>query len=266
MTRREEWNKLRDSGSLYVYAKRGPHFLLNVRDNEISRDIYVSGSVESRKLSLALALLGLTRVDHLVDVGANLGEISICAVTSGLAQRVTAIEPDPENFRLLETNAALNGLLGTAAFAAHQAAAGTGIPETLQLVRNTENYGDHQIASGDRTDRTTNLVVTHVALDRIVELKANETALLFVDVQGFEVEVLRGAKQLLQRRCPLVLEISPRHLEQYGSLDVLLELTNHYEGYFDLGLHRPQLQSLSELQARFSDLKSRSRHTDIVIC
>lgn len=257
---------MRQSGSSYVYAKRGAHFLLNVKDNEISRDIYVSGALESRKLSLALALLGLDRVDHLVDVGANLGEISICALNLGLARRVTAIEPDPENFHLLETNAALNGVLGTPSFTAHQVAAGTGKPETLRLVRNTENYGDHQIAIPGSNTLTTNLFVRHVALDTVVDLRASDTALLFVDVQGFEVEVLRGAEGMLQHRCPLVLEISPRHLEQYDSLDALLDLTSHYSGYFDLGLHRPKRQSLSELGARFSELKLRSRHTDIVIC
>ena len=46
----------------------------------------------------------------MVDVGANIGPICIPAVTRGYVQQAVAVEPNPDNCRLLRVNVALNGL------------------------------------------------------------------------------------------------------------------------------------------------------------
>ncbi|MGZ6135524.1 MAG: hypothetical protein ACXWK9_13805, partial [Myxococcaceae bacterium] len=80
-------------------------------DRIISRDLFLHGNRAHERVARALALLDQDfRLEALVDVGANIGIVSISAVRRGLAQRAIAIEPVPQNYRLLVANIHLNGV------------------------------------------------------------------------------------------------------------------------------------------------------------
>lgn len=265
--RRKHWNQLELQGCEYVLASHGAYFLLNVSDKVISPKIFESGKADFSKYLTALKILKLQGVDCLVDVGANVGEIGILALTNQRAGRVVAIEPDEENFRLLGTNALLNHL-SAERIQTYCAAAGSGSPKEVVLKRSSINYGDHQIDSFGEEETVEDpevRIVANLRLDDIVELSMTETALVFVDVQGYELQVLQGAADLLERRVPVVMEISPSHLERHGSFAELMFLLRSYEGYYDLGLHRPTKQRLAALEQRYLRLKHLDTHTDILL-
>ena len=75
-------------------------------DRFVSRRIAEEGIWEPYETSLVMDLLHPGAV--FVDVGANIGYFTVLAATT--AGKVFAFEPDPENFRLLEANLALNAL------------------------------------------------------------------------------------------------------------------------------------------------------------
>ena len=86
-------------------------------DRIIGRSLYWRGDFDFQKFEAANRLLREHWVvgpdaplPVLIDVGANVGSICIPAVKRELVNRCIAIEPDPENFRLLKVNAALNGV------------------------------------------------------------------------------------------------------------------------------------------------------------
>ena len=85
---------------LYVHGEEDQH---------VSRRLREEGIWEPFETSL---LLGLLRTgDVFVDVGANIGYFSVLAASCvGDTGKVFAFEPDPENFRLLVANTALNGV------------------------------------------------------------------------------------------------------------------------------------------------------------
>jgi len=265
--RRKQWEQLEKQGCRYVLANGDAYFLLNTSDKVISPKIFERGNSDFPKYRTALRLLNLNQVDCLVDVGANVGEIGILALTQQRAKRVVAIEPDDENFRLLEINVLLNHL-SAQQFQTYCAAAGSGSPKEIVLKRSSTNYGDHQITplgSEGLSESSEIRRVANLRLDSTVELLTTETALLFIDVQGYELQVLQGATALLSRKVPLVMEISPSHLERHGSLDELMSLLRGYEGYFDLGLHRPTKQNLIALEERYLRLRHLRMHTDILV-
>jgi FkbM family methyltransferase len=265
--RRKQWDKTETRGCKYILASHEAHFLLSVSDKVISPKLFVAGQADFPKFRSALRLLNLDQVDCLVDVGANVGEISVLALTKQYAKRVIAIEPDDENFRLLEINALLNHL-SAEQILTYCAAAGSGNPRELALVRSSTNFGDHQITpfGSDRFAQHSEIRwVNNLRLDDIIELSATETALLFIDVQGYELQVLQGASALISRKIPLVMEISPSHLERHGSLDELMFVLRDYRGYYDLGLHRPTMQRLPSLEQRYLRLRHLDRHTDILV-
>ena len=97
----------------YLVTGHPEHFVVSTADKVIGREVFLHGEFDFAKLQTALAILareGHPAPTHLIDVGANIGTITIPALKRGLIQTATAIEPHPHNLRLLRTNIALNGL------------------------------------------------------------------------------------------------------------------------------------------------------------
>lgn len=266
--RQKDWSDLKLGGSSHVFVNKRTKYLLDLNDEFISKQIFTSGSADYFKFELVLRLLKVQSVDLLIDVGANIGEISLEALISNKAKSAICIEPDPENIKLLETNALLNGFSNPSIFRIHGVAAGTGEPSHLQLVKNKKNYGDHRILGFNANELSVFeeiVEVPNLRLDSIVSIPSGKSSVLFIDVQGYEIEVLKGAAGLLQQRVPTVLEISPLQLEEHGSIAELVGLFGGYQGYFDLGLHRPALQGFERLEDRYQKLLSSGGYTDILI-
>ena len=266
--RHKDWSDLKLGGSSHVFVNRKTKYLLDLNDEFISKQIFTSGSADYFKFELVLRLLKVQSIDLLIDVGANIGEISLEALVSNKAKSAICIEPDPENTKLLETNALLNGFSNPQIFRLHGVAAGTGEPKHLRLIKNKKNYGDHRILglNANASSAFEEIVeVPNLRLDSIVSIPSGKLSVLFIDVQGYEIEVLKGAAELLQQRVPTVLEISPLHLEEHGSIAELIGLFSGYQGYFDLGLHRPALQGFECLEDRYQKLLSSGSYTDILV-
>lgn len=192
-----------------------------------------------------------------IDVGANIGLVSI-----PLANRVPglvgqAFEPAPGNFALLNRNLARHGLRGrvqTHAVAAYDCHA------RLPLALSHDNAGDHRLtpeavsAAGGRPDRVT---VTAAPLDALLDVDAlPEPVVMKVDTQGAEAHVLAGAPRLLARVSHLVLEYWPLGLARLGRRprDLRAPLLSAFDrgGLLGQSESRPALEPLSDLLDRLS--------------
>jgi FkbM family methyltransferase len=123
-----------------------------------------------------------------IDVGANVGSYTIWAAELGA--EVMALEPAPDTFALLEENVALNGY----PVAAIQAAAGARC--------GTARFTSGQDAD-NRLDPAGAIQIQLVTLDSLIGDR--HVAGLKVDVEGYEIEVLRGcATALSERRIGLI--------------------------------------------------------------
>jgi len=123
-----------------------------------------------------------------LDVGANVGTYTIWAAELGA--EVIALEPAPDTFRLLQENIALNGYLVTAVRAAAGDHCGT--------ARFTAGLDAANSLAPDGTAVTDLVTVDSLIGDRRV-------AGMKIDVEGFEIDVLRGAAAALaQQRIGLI--------------------------------------------------------------
>ena len=87
--------------------------------------------------------------DTIVDVGANIGYFTLLfARSAGPAGRVFAFEPEPDNFRLLETNVERNGYRNVTAV--RQAVSGA--PGSAPLGLAPENLGDRCLEAVDLSE------------------------------------------------------------------------------------------------------------------
>ena len=148
-----------------------------------------------------------------IDVGANLGFHTLgLARRVGGGGRVYALEPDPDNFRLLARTVREAGL---SQVRLHPEAAGER-PGEQRLYLSRVNRGDHRLTPGGEPRRAVR--VPTVVLDVLL---ADEPRVDFVkiDVQGAEASVLRGlARTLARRPAPSVLcELAPPLLRAAGS-------------------------------------------------
>jgi FkbM family methyltransferase len=142
-----------------------------------------------------------------VDVGANIGTSSLTALVAHGFRAAIAVEPDPDNVRLLRSNIALNGLQDRITT---RCCAVSDRPGKGWLIRNARNSGGHRL--GPR-DHGSGAEVELTTLDRLldeVRVDPGEVGLIWVDVQGHERQVLEGARRTLEAAPPVVVELSRR--------------------------------------------------------
>ncbi len=147
-----------------------------------------------------------------VDVGANLGLYSL--LLSGLVGpggRVIAFEPDPDLFSLLRANCERNG----AKVEARQVALGAAADRMI-LQRLTLNSGDNHLGATSRTAFRRPLEVEVATLDAL--MPGLRPDFVKVDVQGWELKVLRGMEATLRasENAQVYLEFWPAGLRRAG--------------------------------------------------
>lgn len=199
------------------------------------------------ELALQLLMRSYLRPgDTFLDVGANIGMISaLAARLVGSGGHVHAFEPNPVPFGRLQHLLASNGL--TSAVTAHNVGVSDEAGElTLSVIQGHTGSGTlGNLPPAEAAAVTATYTVPTVRLDdRLPELPASPM-FLKIDVEGFECQVLRGGRVLLERFRPLVVtEVSATHLKRGGStVDDLFGIMRGY-GYepYVLGTTRGRLR------------------------
>ena len=189
---------------------------LRVRTEDvIGRHIYKYGSHEPATTEFLMRTLEFHDGDVALDVGANIGWYSLILdrIAGAARARIYAFEPDPENFALLEENVRRNG--ARRVHPVRRGAAEAAGTSALHLFGGA-NRGRHSmlpIHDGESIEIRT------VSLDEFwAERALGERVPRFVkmDIEGYELAALKGARGLLSR-CPLVMfEYSPRYMAAAG--------------------------------------------------
>ncbi len=134
----------------------------------------------------------------MLDIGSNIGRMSVPRVVLGDAAVAYCAEPDPLNFSCLVRNALDNGLRGLVL--PDQVAIGAA-EGTVRLLRG-KSAGGHRVLAEGAPSHGEIVEVPCLPLDVWVErigVDLDEVRFIKVDVQGYEVDVLRGAARVLSR-------------------------------------------------------------------
>jgi FkbM family methyltransferase len=197
------------------------------RDTHNGRALYVQREWE---LELLRGVVGYLRgqklipsgADVVIDAGANIGMIAIGMLHGGHFREALAIEPDPDNFAFLLRNIVQNGGSGRI----HPVRAALGDSSgTVELERSEANFGDHRVRGETRgtalmgEEKRRIVAVPLRTLDDVVESLGMEPArvgLVWVDVQGYEGRLFRGAKRTLEGGAPVLAEVWPYGIRRAG--------------------------------------------------
>ncbi len=138
---------------------------------------------------------------YVVDAGCGFGDFAVLAAASGPTSRVIAFDPDPENVRRTKELAAAGGLQDRVdvrglALGAADGTARLGRVSALML----------SVDSSQEAKEVPVRRLDSMALGAPVDL-------LKVDVEGMEVAVLEGAREILTRESPrIIVEVHSREL------------------------------------------------------
>lgn len=271
---------------LVVQTVDGSSFIVSSHDKVIGRGMFESKQAWDIDLLVKATqiLPHSSRLRTLIDVGANIGSISIAAVNTGLFNRAFAFEPDPSNFRILSANIALNELQDRVR-AIHLALTDE-LGQDLTLELSPINLGDHRIRSdlpnsqkpkdlfeeGARSTTKVQSSTLDTELAKLLEEGLEFPALLFMDTQGWEGHILRGGRDFLaqnsQNGGALIIEFWPYGLSRAGGMQFLQEtlLLSGYQVVVDLSntsSHmRLDAQALDALALRYGQ---NSDATDLLI-
>jgi FkbM family methyltransferase len=173
-----------------------------------------------------------------LDVGAYLGVYSIISSLSGAAE-VYAIEPNPKSFKELQSNVLLNGLENKVK-CLNFAAGDDNFRGSLLAMRNRPLSSGAHLDLGSRESlvyesnfrRYESIIVDQVSvnpLDSIFDITDKRIDLIKIDVEGYELFVIEGAKNILRQYHPvLIIEIVTE--AQKKKVDKKLELFAYQSG------------------------------------
>lgn len=153
---------------------------------------------------------------RVLDVGSNLGLYSVLmARLVGVQGRVVCFEPDPVLFQAFRRNCALNGVDWVEG---HNCALGARSAR-LSFHQKITNSGDNHLGQTQPRDRLFRRTIEAdvVALD--VFLPGLEVDFIKIDIQGWELEALRGMQQTLaaQPAVTVYFEFFPAAYQRAGT-------------------------------------------------
>lgn len=241
--------------------QHGNRYVIRPADPSIGHDIFVYGSFDEYSIRGALEVLkarGQTPT-MLVDVGANIGPTTITVLGMLPEARAVAIEPAPENYRLLEQNIVANDLTRRVSLI-H--AAGAAASTKLLLELSPSNPGDHRIRAGTARGGRATIEVPGRPLDEIDAIPGGPLTLIWIDVQGFEVQVLAGADRLLASGSPVVVEFWPEGLRRSQTLDQFLTLASK-RSIYELAADGPEV--VTKLSDVLDRLDTIGGHADLLL-
>ena len=138
------------------------------------------------------------------DAGANCGFFALTQASANARLQIVCFEPHPATFQRLQKNVALNHL--ETRITAVQAAVGSASGVCELNVSPESSMGIVAESPTQFLERPRKVPVSLVSLDDYARAQGVWPDFLKIDVEGFEGEVLRGARQVLGRAKHVVLE------------------------------------------------------------
>lgn len=150
------------------------------------------------------------------DVGANIGTTTLFFAQKNPRATIYAFEPHPDTFIRLKENIALNDFSNTLLI-------NEGLGEKMEYLNlyevNSSNPGMNRIKRKDNDHDYPFKTVYINTIDQFVKVnKIEKIDFIKIDVEGFELSVLKGAEETLKASKPIIfLELDDNNLQENGA-------------------------------------------------
>lgn len=182
------------------------------------------GKYEEYETMLMLSQVNKNSV--VVDVGANIGYYTLLLAQK--CKQVYAVEPDKDCFEILKKNVEENGFNNVVLF---NVAVGDKKEKNI-FIKDSINLGNSRLIGDKRkTIYDKRVIVNCLKLDDILS-KEQKIDLIKIDSQGWEPQVIEGAKKIIKRDSPtLFLEYTP---SEYKDEKMIKFLRDNYQNIWSI--------------------------------
>ena len=223
----------------------GRRVFADLRDSIIGRTLFLEGRYEQALNDVIVGLRPHLTGHCALDIGANIGLHTLALSESvGPTGRVLAFEPESHNADLLERTLA-DARAGNVTVRREAVGDRAGL---AAIHRNPSNFGDHRVAGASGSD-VTNVPMTTIDLASSAE-SLTEGSIRFakMDVQGYELNVIRGMLRTLEQNPDIILavEVYPAGLRAAGGSAVELMREFRRAGFNGWELHPERVIPLAD--------------------
>jgi FkbM family methyltransferase len=185
-----------------VFGRHGP-FLVNTQDVYLGHAIATYGEYGEIELAFMRNLVQAGR--DAVEVGANIGShtVPLAHALAANGRRLLAVEPQPVVFQTLCANVALSRLFNVQAENCACAAAPGWLAFDVPDYTASGNFGGVSMHAASSAEVPGQQRVRSVPLDDLLDNSWN-VGFIKIDVEGFEQEVLEGARKTIARNRPVI--------------------------------------------------------------
>ena len=248
-----------------LFSGNNESYILLSNDFTISQEVYLNGEFGFSTFLKVKNILGPNFIiNQFIEIGANIGTVTIPVVKRGFALSAHCFEPSPLNYSLLNANLALNNL--TDNVTSYNLALGDCSNKDLIFELSDINSGDHRVRVSDESgvydehNRVT-ISVQSERLDKVLpDLFDKYSTLVWIDTQGYEGYILKGAQNILKNQIPIVVEFWPYGLQRAGCYSEFKDACLNYSFYYNLSDVSPIKMELNIHS--FDELYNSYRHTE----
>jgi FkbM family methyltransferase len=177
---------------------QGLTFWFPAGDEVVGRSLRDAGEFARIEVELFARALAGTAPGTILDIGANIGAVGLPIAARLPAQQVVCFEPNLSILQLLCTNITVNGLENASARPWAVGAAGQLVQFPHPDLAAVGNFGSLGLDSAARRHAPTLMLP-------IDELALTDVRGIKIDLQGHDLEALKGAAKTIARDRPLVL-------------------------------------------------------------
>ena len=184
--------------------------------------------------------------DIVIDIGANIGYYTLMfAKLVGDTGKIYAFEPDPKNFSILEKNIQVNGYNNI--ILEKKAVSNKLGKSTLYMNENSAGSSMHK-----PNNVVNQIYVDLITLDNYFEVNTITPDFIKIDIEGYELNALKGMESILQSsdKTKIMIEYNPLTKKEFNS-DPMDNLTFLSE----LGFKFKDLNSSVQTFLTFEDIK-----------
>lgn len=222
---------LRADNIAIIARQQSDHLICFSPSGAIGRRLYVTGHWHREDVTQAIALLDQHGVledgKTALDLGANIGTQTIYLHKTGRFSKVLAVEPEPNNFNLLEMNINLNRL-DNATHLIRAAISDTAGRMPLYL---NDGYtdGGHSLIARERLTKTVEINTLPISdILGKAGIKPEEISFCWIDTEGYDYECTRQIFAHIGPHVPIFTEISADFKGRQGADDYLAFLNTNY--------------------------------------
>ena len=230
----------------------GPKLIVDY-SNPVERGVVV-GTFEPDVIEYIEELIATERFFHFADIGANIGFYSILfSINVRSGSKVDAFEPLERNLSRLRNNIKLNQSCN---INVHP----FGLSDSegdFKLSFSIDDPGQASLSNHlQADDACCSVLAKFKTFDKVYQID-DSPDILKIDVEGAEINVIRGAMDVLSTQNPdIILELHPSRLEGYGTeieeLTELLEEAGYTKSYHIEDMEWLNISDINELTSESS--------------